>query len=469
MTMKKTIVWFREDFRVSDNPALFTAVANGEVLPVYINDINTPTDFLPGAASKVWLHHALNDLNNSLDGCLHVFSGNPLDILTKLISTYKITDVHWNRCYDKYQIARDIQIKKSLCNLGANVTSFNGHLLWEPWEILKSDKTQYKVFTPYYRSGCLKAPSPRIPLGKPQNIIYINSKNSLQVDNLDLLPKIRWDIKALEGWDVSENGAHKHLDEFLANKIDQYKIGRDFPGTQLTSRLSPYLHFGQISVHTVWHKVKDLSLVSDEANRFMSELGWREFSYYLLFHFPELYKTNWQSKFNNFPWRLNHKDLKAWQSGNTGIPIVDAGMRELWQTGFMHNRVRMIVASFLTKNLLIDWRRGASWFLDTLFDADIANNSGGWQWVAGCGADAQPYFRIFNPVTQGEKFDPEGIYIKKYVPELKNLPLKYIYAPWLASNEILSKAGVVLGNNYPLPIVDLANSRNLALSLYKAL
>lgn len=467
--MKKTIVWFREDLRINDNPALFAAVNNGEILPIYIYDTDTPKDFISGSASKVWLYHALNDLNNSLEGRLQILCGKPFDILADLIKTYKITDIHWNRCYNKYQISRDMKIKHNLSNLGISVTSFNGHLLWEPWEILKSDKTPYKVFTPYYHNGCQKAAPPKAPLDAPQKMKYIKAKTLLQIDDLNLLPKIRWDIKVLKNWKISEQGAKECLEEFLSDKIDQYKKGRDFPGTQLTSKLSPYLHFGQISVHTVWHYVQGSSLISDDANCFMSELGWREFSYYLLFHFPDLYKTNWQSKFNNFPWQLNHKDLTAWQSGNTGIPIVDAGMRELWQTGYMHNRVRMIVASFLTKNLLIDWRHGANWFLDTLFDADIASNSASWQWVAGCGADAQPYFRIFNPVTQGEKFDPEGIYIKKYVPELKNLPTKYIYAPWLISNEILSSAGVVLGDNYPNPIIDLAKSRNLALSLYKTL
>ncbi|MBY0380047.1 MAG: DNA photolyase family protein [Burkholderiales bacterium] len=466
--MTRTIVWFRDNLRVHDNPSLFFSANSGEILPIYINDVSTPPEFMLGAASKVWLYHALNDLNESLNGNLKIFTGNPIDILNDLINTYKITAVAWNRCYDKYQITRDTEIRNMLQEKGIKTNSFNGHLLWEPWEVLKSDKTPYKVFTPYYRKGCLQVVSPRKPLERPQKITYINNKIVTSIKSLNLLPKTRWDINIVTNWNISEEGSKALLNNFLLENIYHYKIGRDFPGVKLTSRLSPYLHFGQISPHLIWDQMRSLRQ-ENNVDCFMSELGWREFSYYLLFHFPNLYNINWQNKFDKFPWQFNSKYLEAWQKGLTGFPIIDAGMRELWQTGYMHNRVRMIVASFLTKNLLIDWRYGASWFLDTLFDADIANNSASWQLVAGCGADAQPYFRIFSPIIQSEKFDMEGIYIKQYIPELQQLPNKYIHTPWIAPHDIVSQANISLGNNYPNPIIDLTNSRKLALDLYKRL
>ena len=464
----KTIMWFRQDLRLHDNPALLNSVNSGFILPVYIYDTTTPEEFIIGAASKVWLHHAINSLNQSLDSHLQVFIGDPKDILLKLIKKHTITQINWNRCYEKWQVERDTNIKQILHQQCILVNSFNGSLLWEPWEALKSDGTPYKVFTPFYHNGCLTKEEPRKPLPKPQNIKFVETLNDTQINDIHLLPQIPWDKNIIANWQVSEDAALSKLHNFIENKIHDYKIGRDCPAHDFTSKLSPYLHFGQISPNTAWYIAK-YSGFDNNIDIFLSELGWREFSYSLLYYFPDLHKENWQKKFDNFPWQTDISNLQLWQSGKTGIPIVDAGMRELWQTGHMHNRVRMIVASFLIKNLLIDWRHGARWFWNTLFDADLASNSASWQWVAGLGADAAPYFRIFNPVTQSQKFDLEGIYIRKYIPELKSLPNKYLFSPWAAPAEILSTFGVVLGQDYPFPIVDLKESREIALQGFKSL
>lgn len=466
--MNKIILWFRKDLRLNDNPALFDAVSSGSILPIYIYDTSTPIELAMGEASKVWLHHALESLNKSLNNNLQIFKGDPHDILPIIIKKYGITQLNWNRCYEKWQIDRDTKLKASLQQQKIIVNSFNGSLLWEPWEVLKADGTPYKVFTPFYRKGCLTQKEPRTPLPAPQHIRFIDTAHQTNINNLDLLPPIKWDKDVKANWNISEDAAIAQLHNFIENNIHQYKIGRDCPATKATSKLSPYLHFGQISPNTAWYAAK-LAGFDDNIDTFLTELGWREFSYSLLYFYPNLYKKNWQEKFDHFPWQQDKNALKNWQTGQTGIPIVDAGMRELWQTGYMHNRVRMIVASFLIKNLLIDWRDGAKWFWNTLFDADLASNSASWQWVAGSGADAAPYFRIFNPVTQSEKFDPDGVYIKKYVPELSSLPNKYLFQPWEAPIEVLSQAGITLGINYPNPITDLKSSRETALKAFKSL
>jgi deoxyribodipyrimidine photo-lyase len=293
--------------------------------------------------------------------------------------------------------------------------------------------------------------------------------NNRNIKDLLLLPKISWYKNIEHLWQVGENEAQKKLDDFLKYKLIGYKENRNYPAKPNVSKLSPHLTFGEISPNQIWYTCIKQKELDNDLDHFLSEIAWREFSYYLLYHFPQLPSKNFQSKFDHFQWEENNKFLTAWQKGQTGYPIVDAGMRELWQTGYIHNRVRMVVASFLVKNLLLDWRYGARWFWDCLLDADLANNSASWQWVAGCGADAAPYFRIFNPVTQGEKFDSEGKYTKLFVPELTNLPAKYLFQPWVAPNEILQKSGVILGENYPEPIVDLVRSRNYAIKAYKDL
>ena len=425
-----------------------------------------------GGASRWWLHYALESLNESLQGKLNLFRGDPLPILSRLAKQYSAARVVWNRCYEPWRIARDSKIKTALQALGTEVESFNGALLWEPWQVLKKDKSPYKVFTPYYRRGCLSSSAPRRPLEVPANIRSLPLiDESLSLDSLGLLPNIPWDKDMRTIWQINENAAQERLDRFIMSELGDYRDGRNYPDKANVSRLSAYLHFGQISPNSAWHRVSDAApMVKNEASidTFLSELGWREFSHYLLYHFPQLPRENLQSRFNVFPWSADTDDhLQAWQQGRTGYPLVDAGMRELYSTGYMHNRVRMVVGSFLVKNLLIHWHRGEEWFWDCLVDADLAANSASWQWIAGCGADAAPFFRIFNPITQSEKFDKQGEYIRRYVPELAAMPSKYIHAPWQAPADVLESADVVIGANYPAPIVDIKASRERALDAFK--
>ncbi len=471
MTDKITIFWFRQDLRIADNPGLFEAAQHGAVLPVYILDTDELSKM--GSASQWWLHHSLNALNESLDNTLNVYVGSSKNILLEILQKNAIQAVYWNRCYEPWRIENDSLIKAELKNINIECKSFNGSLLWEPWDVLKKDKTPYKVFTPFYTRGCLQARSPRHPLPKPEKLTLIKDLHNLTtLGNLELLPKVRWDKQMKACWEIGEHAAKSKLIEFLDDGLQGYKENRNYPFKKNVSRLSPHLHFGEISPNQAWHGAQAQGLShgwTKDSDCFLSELGWREFSHSLLYHFPDFPNKNFQQKFDNFPWANNPLYLKAWQTGQTGYPIVDAGMRELWQTGYMHNRVRMIVGSFLVKNLLQHWHFGRDWFWDCLVDADLANNSSGWQWIAGSGADASPYFRIFNPITQGEKFDPDGKYTRSLVLELNRLPNKYLFKPWEAPENVLKSAGVVLGGTYPNPIVDLKVSRNKALEAYKEL
>jgi deoxyribodipyrimidine photo-lyase len=456
------IFWFRRDLRLSDNPGLVKAVRAGIVIPIYIHDESCES---LGGASSVWLHHALEDLNASLDNKLNFFMGSAVKVIDTIVSSHSIDGVYWNRCYDPALIKRDTNLKADLKARGIKVESDNASLLWEPWEVSKDDGTPYKVFTPYYKRGCLSRQAPRVPINAPRQAEYRKIK-SAKIADLNLLPNHDWHQKVSTSWNMTQKGGKKALKQFIESKVPRYKDGRDQPALDATSKISPYLHFGQLSPNQAWYAAKD-SGRSQGVETFLSELGWREFSYYLLYHFPKLPRKNFQTKFDAFPWQQNKKLLRAWQQGMTGYPIIDAGMRELWQTGYMHNRVRMIVASFLVKNCLIDWRQGADWFWDCLFDADLASNSASWQWVAGSGADAAPYFRIFNPVTQAKKFDPDGQYVLRYVPELYGLPAKYLYDPSNAPESALSDAGIKLGRDYPRAMVDLKDSRVRALDAFK--
>ena len=470
--MKKgtAIHWFRQDLRLSDNPALDSAAQYETLIPIYILDEVNSGEFKMGAASKWWLHQSLTKLNESLDGKLLVYQGNPHEILNKLIEEQEVSYVTWNRCYEPWRIDRDKKIKRKFEDKNVAVESFSASLLWEPWTISKDDGTPYRVFTPFYKKGCLNSEEPRLPAGKVDlSNLYSEDLSSGSITDLNLLPTIKWYKSFEEEWNPGEIGAEQNLNSFLDSGLLNYKEGRNFPSQEFVSRLSPHLHFGEISPNEVWYRAKTkegISGIEKSLAHFHSELGWREFSYYLLYHFPDLPNKNFQEKFDIFPWQENEEFLALWQKGNTGYPIVDAGMRELWQTGYMHNRLRMIVGSFLVKNLLIDWRFGERWFWDCLVDADLASNSASWQWVAGSGADAAPYFRIFNPITQGLKFDPEGEYTKKYVPELRDLPNKYLFSPWEAPENILADAGIELGKNYPKPMVDLKLSRETALEAF---
>lgn len=463
-----SIHWFRQDLRISDNPALTSAAQLGEVLPVYIFDTVNLGEYPMGAVQKIWLHYSLKALNKALGGKLLVYSGDPLKILSELITEYEIDKVFWNRCYEPWQIARDKKIKAELNKKDKEVLSFNGSLLWEPWEILKKDGSPYKVFTPFFRRGCLSAKEPRLPISTPVNLSFNDSIiTGLKIDELNLVPDEPWVKKIIQKWQIGEDFAQEKVTEFVKNGLKDYKDGRNFPSKTNVSRLSPHLHWGEVSPNQVWYKaIESDPQLSRNTDHFLSELGWREFSNSLLYFFPNMPKKNLQPRFDNFDWIEDSKLLKAWQFGATGFPIVDAGMRELWDTGYMHNRVRMIVGSFLVKNLRIHWHNGAAWFWDCLVDADLANNSAGWQWIAGCGADAAPYFRVFNPILQGEKFDKEGHYTKTYVPELTNLPNKYLHAPWMAPELILEQADIKLGKTYPKPIIDLKLSRDRALAAF---
>ncbi len=461
-----SIYWIRQDLRIADNLAL-TKASEGNFLAIYIYDnINCGKYSEIGEASRWWLYHSLKSLNKSMNGKICFYEGDPQTILSDLNDQYKIRNIYWNRCYEPWKIARDRNIKENFRKKGINVETFNASLLWEPWEIYKDDKTPYMVFTPFFKKGCLNAPSPRYPAVKPDLDRLVKSRSSLSIDQISLMPEIKWYKKFNSLWEIGEEAAYKKLKKFIDNGLFDYKEGRNFPNKSNVSRLSPHLHFGEISPNQVWHQIEEIDNTNyseKDLYHFKSEIGWREFSYSLLYYNQDLQQENLYKKFDKFPWAFNEVNLKKWQEGLTGYPIVDAGMRELWQTGYMHNRLRMIVGSFLVKNLLIHWNHGERWFWDCLVDADMASNSAGWQWVAGSGADASPYFRIFNPIMQGQKFDPDGTYTKKYIPELEKLPLKYLFNPWEAPSEVLSKAGIKIGKDYPEPIVNMQKSRELAL------
>lgn len=471
--MKNTIsiFWFRQDLRLSDNPGLMEASRLGEVFPIYIFDDLSPLPFKIGSASKIYLHHSLVSLNQSLNNQLNFYMGHPGKIIFRLIKKFHIKNVFWNRCYEPWHRLHDELIESKLKSLSINYTIFNGSYLFDPEKIKKDDGSYYKVFGAYKRKVYLFEPRKVSP--KPKNLILVkDNENGTILDDFQLIPENKWHEKIKQKWNFGEKDAQKKLDHFIHENLQGYKKNRDYPSEERTSKLSPNLHFGEISPNQIWEAVNTTGAFhsfSEDINHFLSEMIWREFSCYLLVHFKTLPSDNFQAKFNKFPWKQNKALFNAWKTGKTGYPLIDAGMRELWQTGYMHNRVRMIVASFLVKNLMIHWHHGRDWFWDCLVDADLANNSASWQWVAGCGADAAPYFRIFNPITQGEKFDRDGHYTKKFVPELKHLPSQYLFKPWQAPKEVLSNAGIILGENYPKPIVDLKVSREKSLLAYKLL
>ena len=472
--MKKipSIVWFRQDLRLSDNPALAKASSLGDILPIYIWDDLAPKEFKVGATSKVWLHHSLEALNQSLDGKLNIYQGSAEEILALLIERFSIENIFWNTSFEPWYFEQESKVKQLCDQRAVSCTRYNSNYLWHPNDILKNDASPYKVFTAYKKKSYQL--HPRKPVSNPSQVHAVkDTKNTCKLTSLPLLPtEYSWHEPLIQKWKIGESAAKKRLKQFVENNLSGYKSLRDFPEKNATSLLSPHLHFGEISPAQVWdYTTKQGTLASGgvDIEHFLSEVIWREFSVYLLFHFKNLHKENFNSKFDSFPWKRNQRYFTAWKKGKTGYPIVDAGMRELWETGYMHNRVRMIVASFLVKNLGVHWHAGRDWFWDCLLDADLANNSASWQWVAGCGADAAPYFRIFNPITQGEKFDKEGEYTRKWVPELKELPNKYLFKPWEAPSLVLRSAGVILGQTYPEPLVDVASSREQALAAYRNL
>lgn len=471
-----SILWFRQDLRLADNPALLAAVARGgPIFPVYIWAPEEEGDWPPGEASRWWLHQSLHHLEGALrqrHSRLLLRRGPTLMTLRELLKETGATAVFWNRRYEPAAIARDTSVKSALRDEGIHVETFNGSLLYEPWAVQTREGRPYQVFTPFWKA-CLAGAVPAPPAGEPPAWEVVKRwPMSLPLAALELEPTIDWTGGLHESWRPGEQEASTLLEWFRDEALSDYAEARNRPDLPGTSRLSPHLHFGEISVRQVWSTLQaalrgSVAAKPEAARVFAAELGWREFAYHLLFHFPQTPRTPLREQYARFPWETNRANLRKWQRGRTGFPLVDAGMRQLWHTGWMHNRARMVVASFLVKDLLIPWQKGAAWFWDTLVDADLANNTLGWQWTAGCGADAAPYFRIFNPTGQAEKYDPDGAYLRTWLPELRQLPTPWIHKPWEAPDQVLADAGVVLGQTYPRPILDHHEARLRALERLK--
>lgn len=478
---KPTLLWFRNDLRLTDNPALvWAAEQGGAVIPVFIWSPEDEAPWSPGAASRWWLHQSLLALDSALRGRglrLILRSGRELPALKELIAKTGAVAVAWNRRYEPGMVVREERLREGLRSSGVAFQSFNASLLHEAGDLLNNSGRPFKVFTPFWKA-CRTSATVLAPLKPPKRIAVPAAwPESLTLASLDLEPRLDWAAGIGAAWRPGEVGAQAQLQLFLKESLPGYAEGRNRPDRPGTSRLSPHLRFGEIGPRQIWHAVRARNEsggrdLSRSAAVYLSEIGWREFAHHLLFHFPRTTGAALRPEFDEFPWSTGavmRRHLKAWQRGRTGYPIVDAGMRELWATGWMHNRVRMIAASFLVKDLLVDWREGARWFWDTLVDADLANNTLGWQWTAGCGADAAPYFRVFNPVLQGEKFDREGKYVGRWVPELTRIPARWIHRPWEAPRDVLSAAEVRLGATYPRPIVDHAVARRRALKAFAEL
>jgi len=471
---KPVIVLFRKDLRLADNLAL-NAAANLQVpvIPVYIKETAADTGPL-GGAQDWWLHHSLLSLQHALDrlgSTLVLRKGDQLDTAIELIRQTGANTVYWNRRYDPQGIKIDSAMKLALQEQGITTRSFAGTLLHEPTKLLTGGGTPYKVYTPFWKAFEASGPLPG-PLPAPDNLIPPMDLASDSLDDWNLLPKNPdWASQFGAVWKPGETGASEKLADFCEHAVHGYKELRNNPAGTTTSLLSPHLALGEISPLQIWHATRPLfdSAPAEDVTHFRKELVWREFSWHLLFHFPKIQTDNLNPRFDAFPWRDAPEQLAAWKKGMTGYPIVDAGMRQLWTHGWMHNRVRMIVASFLIKHLGIDWREGERWFRDTLVDADAASNAASWQWVAGCGADAAPYYRIFNPILQGTKFDPDGTYVRQFVPELAELSHEFIHRPFDAPRHMLKDAHIELGVTYPKPLVDHAIARDRAMQAYQTI
>lgn len=466
--VSSALVWFRRDLRLADNPALQAALEAGhEVVPVYIHAPHEEGHWAPGAASNAWRHRSLAALDADLrarGSHLVLRQGDSLDVLQQLISETGAEAVFWNRRYEPATQPRDAKIKRTLRGQGLQADSCNGSLLFEPWELETKQGGPYRVFTPFWRNALSNwrlQPGSRAPARLPAHGVQ-----GLALDALGLAPPLDWDAGFWEHWQPGEAGAREALTVFVDGALHGYREQRDLPDRVGTSLLSPHLHFGEIAPWRIVHALEAERSAgrSADIDAYIRQLGWRDFAHHLLHHFPKTSDENLNPRFDGFAWATpSSADLQAWQKGRTGVPIVDAGLRQLWHTGAMHNRVRMIVASYLCKHMRAHWIVGARWFWDTLVDADLANNSMGWQWVGGTGADAAPYFRVFNPVTQAEKFDPQARYITRWVPELAALPVKARFAPWQHAALLAAKAP-----GYPrAPLVDLTEGREAALAAYR--
>jgi len=478
VTETPTVVWFRDDLRLDDQPALAAALGR-PALFVYILDEESAGLRPRGGASKWWLAHSLAALAqdiSAIGGRLDILRGGAESRVMAVVEASGAAEVVWTRRYGAAEIALDAGVKARLRARGVAARSFNGQLLREPWEVRTSAAAPFKVFSAFWRRSLALGPWPA-PCPAPERLSAApwpdGAPARAGIEQLGLTPAgPDWSLGLGEAWRPGEGGAQARLRQFIDGALGGYARARDTPDGATTSRLSPHLRFGEISPRRLARAIQTVR-EADRApaaatQKFLAELGWREFSYNLLHAFPDLASRSWRGGFDAFPFIDDPAGFSAWTRGRTGYPIVDAGMRELWRTGYMHNRVRMVAASFLVKHLLCDWRRGEDWFWDTLCDADPANNPAGWQWVAGSGADAAPYFRVFNPVLQGRKFDPAGAYVRRWIPELAGLAAEAIHAPWTASPDALRRAGVRLGETYPAPIVDHAFARARALAAYAA-
>ncbi|HEY3323785.1 MAG TPA: deoxyribodipyrimidine photo-lyase [Planctomycetota bacterium] len=465
------VLWFRQDLRLSDNPALRAARADfARIVPLFIWSPQEEGRWPAGAASRWWLHHSLMSLAQALrqrGARLILRTGPALDALRSVLRETGATAVYFSHRYEPEAIRVEREVATQLSAEGAIVKAFHSSLVFDPEAITTRAGRPFQVFTPFWRR-CMTLPEPAAPLHAPKRIpgpkIW---PRSARIHDLNLLPRTDWTAGFCKAWKPGEKNALLRLKTFCRGNLARYETQRDMPALDTTSRLSPHLHFGEVSPRQVWHAAATAD--SKAASAFLRQLAWREFAHHLLIHFPRTPLEPLHAKYAKFRWRKNKLALKAWQRGQTGYPLVDAGLRQLWRTGWMHNRVRMVVASFLVKDLLLPWQEGARWFWDTLVDADLANNTLGWQWSAGCGADAAPFFRILNPVLQSERFDPRGTYIRQWIPELRRLSAAHIHAPWQAPAEVLHAAGVRLGTNYPRPIVDHSAARDQALAAFRQL
>ena len=479
MSATTAVVWFRRDLRLADNPALVAAVASVErIVAVYVHAPEDDGDWRPGAASDWWLHHSLAALDADLrrKGIgLTVRRGPVGAALAQLATECGASEVHWNRLYEPALVARDADVSRQLRESGLHCEAHDAALLHDLRHTLTSQGAPYRVFTPFWRACQPALDTVSAPLPAPRRLPGpTRSPHSIALEELGLLPRVAWDAGLHSQWAPGEAGAHARLAAFCAEALDDYGTGRERPDLPGSSRLSPHLHFGELSPRQALVAARNAVTTEAPAARqsaevFLRELGWREFAHHLLHHFPQTATRPLDARFERFPWRRHERWLEAWQRGRTGYPLVDAAMRELWATGWMHNRARMVVASLLTKNLGQHWLDGARWFWDTLVDADLANNTLGWQWTAGCGADAAPFFRIFNPIAQADRHDPRRVYLRRWLPELAALPDAWIHKPWQAPADVLAAAGVTLDGTYPRPIVDLATSRRDALAAYASI
>lgn len=467
------IVWFRRELRLSDHAALRAAAdADAPILPLYILDDETPGDLRIGGASRWWLHGSLQALNDSLDGNLCLRKGAAKEVIAALLDETGASAIHATQGYLPWDTRTERGIADHCKETSAAFHLHPGRLLFAPGAVATSDGSPYKVFSPFWKA-CLSEPEPCAPV-KPPKLGDFGKADGEKLKDLDLLPsKPDWAGGLRDTWEPGEDAAKSRLTDFIDKGLEDYADDRSNLFGDPTSRLSPHIQFGEISPNQIWHAVRHAAegkkKMRKGAETFLKELGWREFSYHLLYRYPDMPETPLREEFGDFPWRQDKKALRAWQQGKTGYPVVDAAMRELWQTGWMANRARMIVASFLVKHLLLPWQTGENWFWDTLVDADLANNSASWQWVAGCGTDAAPYFRVFNPILQGKKFDPDGDYVRRWVPELADLSASDIHAPWEASDPALAEAGVKLGDTYPEPIVEHGRGRKRALEAFESI